>query len=171
MNAENDFAYCACPEQEVMLEEYLEGTLENGAMRKLSEHLKSCAGCSQALEDAAEAAKWLHQAGRTPDPGPAFTHMVMTRVRTHESEARPTFWEPFVSLAWKFATTAALALVVMLAYAAHGTNAVSPDANNVAATTTLQGDMQEILVAGQSTVPATRSDMVRMVTESDNAEQ
>jgi len=171
MNAENDFANCACPEYEVMLEEYLDGAMENGAARKLSEHLKACAGCSQALRDATEAAKWLHQAERTPDPGPAFTHMVMTRVRTQASEARTSFWEPFVSLAWKFATTAALALVLMLAYAAHGTNAVSPDTNNVATTVSTQGDLQEILVAGQSTVPATRSDMVRMVTESDNAEQ
>jgi anti-sigma factor RsiW len=171
MNAENDFAGCACPEYEVMLEEYLEGTLANGAARKLSEHLKSCAGCSQALADATEASMWLRLAGRTPDPGPAFTHMVMTRVRTRESEARPSFWEPFVSMAWKFATTAALALVVMLAYAAHGANPVSPDTNNVATTVSMQGDVQEILVAGQSTVPATRSDMVRMVTESDNAEQ
>lgn len=171
MNAENDFASCACPEYEVMLEEYLQGTLENGTARKLSEHLKVCASCGQALEDATEAAKWLHRAERTPDPGPAFTHLVMTRVRTHESEVRTSFWEPFVSLAWKFATTAALALVLMLAYAAHGTNAISPDTNNVATTASTQGDLQEILVAGQSTVPATRSDMVRMVTESDNAEQ
>lgn len=171
MNAENDFANCACPEYEVMLEEHLEGTLENGVARKLSEHLKSCSGCSQALEDAAGAADWLRQAERTPDPGAAFTHMVMTRVRTHEPETRTSFWEPFVSLAWKFATTAALALVVMLAFAARGTNPTSPDTNSVATAAPLQGDMQEILVAGQSTVPATRSDMVRMVTESDNAEQ
>lgn len=171
MNAENDFANCACPEYEVMLEEYLEGTLENGAVRKVNEHLKLCDGCSQAFAEATEASMWLRQAERTPDPGPAFTHMVMTRVRTQESEPRASFWEPFVSLAWKFATTAALALVVMLAYAAHGTSAVSPDTTNVATAGSLQGEMQEILVAGQSTVPATRSDMVRMVTESDNAEQ
>ena len=170
MNAENDFANCACPEYEVMLEEYLEGTLENGAVRRLNEHLKLCDGCSQAFAEATEASMWLRQAERTPDPGPAFTHMVMTRVRTQESEPRASFWEPFVSLAWKFATTAALALVLMLAYAVHGTNPESPD-NSVAATVSLQGDMQEILVAGQSTVPATRSDMVRMVTESDNAQQ
>jgi len=170
MNAENDFANCACPEYEVMLEEYLEGTLENGAVRRLNEHLKLCDGCSHAFAEATEASMWLRQAERTPDPGPAFTHMVMTRVRTQESEPRASFWEPFVSLAWKFATTAALALVLMLAYAVHGTNPASPD-NSVAATVSLQGDMQEILVAGQSTVPATRSDMVRMVTESDNAQQ
>lgn len=171
MNGENDFANCVCPQYEVMLEECLEGALENGAARKLSEHLKACAGCSQALQDAIEAAKWLQQAERTPDPGPAFTHMVMTRVRTQAPVARSSFWEPFVSMAWKFATTAALALVLMLAYAARGTNAVSPDTNNGATTASVQGDLQEILVAGQSTVPATRSDMVRMVTESDNAEQ
>jgi hypothetical protein len=167
MNAENDFANGACPEYEVMLEEYLEGALENGAARKLGEHLKACAGCTQALEGATEMSMWLRQAEPTGDPGPAFTHRVMTRVRTHESEVRPGFWEPFVSMAWKFATTAALALVLMLAYAAHGTNPATPGGSATTAAPA-QDDIQEILVAGQSTVPATRSDLVRMVTESDN---
>jgi len=167
MNAENDFASCACLEYEAMLEDYLGGALENGASRKVAEHLKSCAGCSRALEDAAAASEMLRGVGRVPDPGPSFTHMVMARVRTAESESRTSFWEPFVSLAWKFATTAALALVVMLAYATHGTNAT----NNNVATVAPQGEVQQMLMAGQSMVPATRSDLVRMVTEADDAQQ
>lgn len=167
MNAENDFASCACLEYEAMLEDYLGGALENGTSRKVAEHLKSCAGCSRALEDAAAASEMLRGVGRVPDPGPSFTHMVMARVRTAESESRTSFWEPFVSLAWKFATTAALALVVMLAYATHGTNAT----NNNVATVAPQGEVQQMLMAGQSMVPATRSDLVRMVTEADDAQQ
>jgi Na+/H+ antiporter NhaC len=90
-------------------------------------------------------------------------------VRTAESESRTSFWEPFVSMAWKFATTAALALVVMLAYATHGTT--NSTANNSVATAAPQGEVQQLLMAGQSMVPATRSELVRMVTESDNAQQ
>jgi len=168
MNAENDFATCACPEYEAVLEDYLSGALENGASRKVAEHLKSCAGCSRALEGAAAVSEMLRGAERVPDPGPSFTHMVMARVRTAEVESRTSFWEPFVSLAWKFATTAALALVVMLAYATHGT---SPTTNNTVATAAPQGEMQQMLMAGQSMVPATRSDLVRMVTEADDAQQ
>ena len=168
MNAENDFASCACPEYEAVLEDYLGGALENGASRKIAEHLKACAGCSRALEDAAAASEMLRGVARVPDPGPGFTHMVMARVRTAESESRTSFWEPFVSMAWKFATTAALALVVMLAYATHG---ISSTANNNVVAVAPQGEVQQMLMAGQSMVPATRSDMVRMVTESDNAEQ
>ncbi|HKQ88334.1 MAG TPA: hypothetical protein VJS43_16360, partial [Candidatus Acidoferrales bacterium] len=64
--------------------------------------------------------------------------------------------------------TAALALVVMLAYATHGTNSTT---NPSVASVAPQGEVQQMLMAGQSMVPATRSDLVRMVTESDNAEQ
>lgn len=169
MNAENDFASCGCPEYEAVLEDYLAGALVNGASRTIAEHLKACAGCSRALEDAAAASEMLRGMERVPDPGPSFTHMVMARVRTTESESRTSFWEPFVSMAWKFATTAALALVVMIAYATHGTNATTAGAS--VATVAPQGEVQQMLMAGQSMVPATRSDLVRMVTESDNAEQ
>lgn len=167
MNAENDFASCACPEYEAVLEDYLAGALENGASRKVAEHLKACAGCGRALEDAAAVSEMLRGVERAPDPGPSFTHMVMARVRTAETESRTSFWEPFVSMAWKFATTAALALVVMLAYATHGTSTATSNVASVAP----QGEVQQMLMAGQSMVPATRSDLVRMVTESDNAQQ
>ncbi len=151
------------------MEDYLAGALENGASRKVAEHLKSCAGCTRALDDAAAVSEMLREVQRAADPGPSFTHMVMARVRTAESESRTSFWEPFVSLAWKFATTAALALVVMLAYAVHGT--ASGSNPNTVATVAPQGEVQQLLTAGQSMVPATRSDLVRMVTESDDAEQ
>jgi hypothetical protein len=169
MNTENEFAGHACSEYEVFLEDYLEGTLEGASARKLTEHLKSCAGCSEALADASSAAHWLHQVEATPDPGPGFSHMVMARIRTHESQNRASFWEPFISLAWKFATTAALALVVMLAYASHGNNSVA--VNTSSSAITVPSGVQDLLVASQSGVPETRGDMVRMVTESDNAEQ
>jgi anti-sigma factor RsiW len=169
MNVENEFASRACAEYEAFLEDYLDGALDNGTSRKVAEHLKSCAGCSLAFADAAAANTWLHQSERASDPGPAFSRIVMARIRAEEESRQATgFWEPFISLAWKFATTAALALVVMLAYAAHGPSAVRGNVVNTTAAAAPQGEVQEMLMADQpSGVPATRSELVRMVTESD----
>jgi hypothetical protein len=151
-----------------MLEDYIDGALDGGSTRKLTEHLKVCVGCSQALDVASGASEWLRQAEPVADPGPAFARIVMARIRAEEeTPGRASFWEPFVSLAWKFATTAALALVVMLAYASRGTNSAT---SNVASVGT-QSEVPDMLVAGQSTAPATRSEMILMVTESDNAER
>jgi hypothetical protein len=167
MNTQNESVSGACTEYEAVLEDFLDGALDGGSSRKLTEHLKSCAGCSRALEDASAASKWLRQAEPVPDPGPGFARIVMARIRTEEAQTRTSFWEPFVSLAWKFATTAALALVVMLVYAARGANSVTPSMADVTAT----NEVQDVLTSGQSTVPATRSDFIMMVTESDNAER
>jgi hypothetical protein len=171
MNEEDNFEGHACREFEISLEDYLDGALDGASARKLTEHLKSCAGCGEAFADASAASRWLHQVEPTPDPGPGFAHMVMARIRTHESQNRASFWEPFVSLAWKFATTAALALVVMLAYASHGNSSVAVNNSSSGSAVTIPSDVQDMLVASSSNVPATRSDMVRMVTESENAEQ
>lgn len=168
MYNENNFASCSCPEYEAALEDYLEGTLDGASSRKLSEHLKACAGCKQALTDAAAASQWLRQIEPTPEPGPAFARIVMARIHAEqESQVRSSVWEPFVSLAWKFATTAALALVLMLVYASRGTSTATPSGTSVA-TVTLPTDMQDMLVSTQATVPATRSEFVSMVTESDS---
>jgi anti-sigma factor RsiW len=169
MNAENGFVACACPEYEVLLADYLDGALDNGSSRKVSEHLKACVCCSHALEDAAAASQWLRATEPASDPGPAFARIVMARIRTEEAQTRTSFWEPFVSLAWKFATTAALALVLLLAYASQRNNTVAE--NNTTATVSIPSDLQDMLAAKDSGVPANRSDMVRMVTESDNADQ
>jgi hypothetical protein len=64
-------------------------------------------------------------------------------------------------MAWKFATTAAVVLVAMLAYASR-----SGSGTNVA-TVAPQTELQE-LMAGQTTVPATRGELMMMLTEGDN---
>lgn len=167
MNRDSEFVSSACPEYEAILEDYLDGALDGGNSRKLTEHLRACTGCKRALDDAAAASQWLRLAPPTPEPGPAFARIVMARIRAEEeAQGRTSFWEPFVSLAWKFATTAALGLVVMLAYAAHGTNAVVETGTPVA-TVTLPSEVQDMLIPSQSTVPTTRSEFMTMVTESD----
>jgi predicted anti-sigma-YlaC factor YlaD len=167
MNVENDFTSYACSEYEAFLEDYLDGALDNAGSRKIAEHLKVCAGCTRALEDAAAASQLLRAAEPVPDPGPAFARIVMARIRAQEdARSGAGFWEPFVSLAWKFATTAAFALVVMLAYSVHGASNTSTVADFTAST-----DVQDMLVASQTTVPATRSEWVTMVTGSDNGDR
>jgi hypothetical protein len=168
MNAESDFVSCACPEYEAMLEDYLEGALDNGGSRRVSEHLKECTGCTGALENASGSSQWLHLAEPVRDPGPAFARIVMARIRAErDAQGRAGFWEPFVSMAWKFATTAALALVVMLAYASRAADTTATTVPSV----TAQSEVQDMLMPGQSTVPATRSDFMTMITEPDNAER
>jgi hypothetical protein len=58
-------------------------------------------------------------------------------------------------------------LVLMLVYASRGTSTATPSGTSVA-TVTLPTDMQDMLVSTQLTVPATRSEFVSMVTESDS---
>jgi predicted anti-sigma-YlaC factor YlaD len=171
MNTGNEFLGCACPEYEVFLEDYLDGALEGASARKVTEHLRSCVGCSQALADASAAAQWLHGSITASEPTPAFARIVMARIRAEEEKQHPaSFWEPFVSLAWKFATTAALALVVMLAYASHGNT--SQASNTSVAAVTTANDLQDLLMP-TSSVPVSRTELTQMVTESDsnNAER
>jgi hypothetical protein len=167
MNAGNEFASCACTEYELALEDYLDGALEGASARKLTEHLKSCVGCSQALADASAASQWVRaSAERAPEPGPAFARIVMARIHAENEKRVPvSFWEPFVSLAWKFATTAAVALVVMLAYASHSSTATI--ANTSMASITTSSDVQDMLTP-TSSAPASRTELIQMVTESDN---
>jgi hypothetical protein len=167
MNTGSEFAGCACGEYELLLEDYLDGVLEGAGTRKLAEHLKSCIGCSQALADASAASRWLRGfAEPAPEPSPAFARIVMVRIRAENEKRGPTnFWEPFVSLAWKFATTAALALVIMLAYASHSNTATISNTSMAAVTTS--GDVQDMLTP-TSSVPASRTELIQMVTESDS---
>jgi anti-sigma factor RsiW len=168
MNVENGFASGACIEYEAMLEDYLDGALDTTSARKVADHLSACEGCSHALADATEASQFLRLAEPVADPGPAFARIVMARIRTEEStRVRATLWGPFVSLAWKFATTAAVALVLMVAYAARSPQ-MTPANNDTEVVA--QNDVQDMLVPSD-TAPPTRGDLTAFVTESDNAQR
>lgn len=109
----------ACTRYEAQLEDYLNGALEGSDANSATEHWKNCAGCRQALEDASSSVRLLRRAEPSADPGPGFSRSVMARIRAAEGERtgeRTVFWQPFVSLAWRFAATATLALGVMVTY-------------------------------------------------------
>jgi anti-sigma factor RsiW len=115
MNSE--FHGGACTQYEARLEDFLGGGLSGAEKREVTEHLQSCPACKSALEEAGAGSRLLSFMDASSDPGPAFARIVMARIRSEEAarESRG-FWQPFVSLAWRFAATAALALVVMVTY-------------------------------------------------------
>src|SRR5271156_6196036 len=111
MNAENRYAennYTACTQYEAMLEDHLQGVLRGPEAAMLAGHLQSCVGCRAALEDAAASTRLLAIAEPSPDPGAGFSRIVMARIRQElrTSEGK-SIWRPFVSVAWRFAATAA----------------------------------------------------------------
>jgi len=116
VNAE--FENTACAKYESLLEDYLNGELSVADAKSAAEHWKSCAGCREALERASASVRLLRFAGPSAEPTPAFARTVMARIRMaqEQSAERTSFWQPFVSVGWRFAATATLALGALLSY-------------------------------------------------------
>ncbi|HKV03523.1 MAG TPA: zf-HC2 domain-containing protein [Candidatus Acidoferrales bacterium] len=111
----------ACRKYEALLEDYLSGELTAADAKRAAEHWKNCAACREALEQAAASARLLRAGVPTPDAGPGFARAVMARIRSAEQDLvteRAGFWQPFVSVGWRFAATATLALGVLVTYGA-----------------------------------------------------
>ena len=164
MNSE--FHSGACPEYEAKLEDFLGGELLGAEKKEVTEHVQNCSGCRSAMEEAGASSRLLSFMDVSPDPGPAFARIVMARIRTEEVAARQSrgFWQPFVSLAWRFAATAAVALVVMVTYdvrfhragAAPGDSAVR------------QSDTRDLFTTDADRVPTNRDDVLMMVAEENH---
>ncbi|HXQ25574.1 MAG TPA: hypothetical protein VN822_04125 [Candidatus Acidoferrales bacterium] len=123
----------ACAKYESLLEDYLSGELSVPDAESAAEHWKSCAGCREAIEQAAASIRLLRAAGPWPDPGPAFARTAMVRIRAAQEQAaeRAGFWQPFVSVGWRFAATATLALGALLTYNAGWGNRSQPNVAEV----------------------------------------
>lgn len=107
----------ACAKYEPVLEDYLEGVLDEAGAETARRHLQECAGCSAALDRAADSVRLLRLAEPSQAPDAAFARSVMERIRLTERERtaeRAGFWQPVVALGWRFAATAALAVGVLL---------------------------------------------------------
>ena len=115
---ESRFNQAACSEFEALLEDHLTGELSGADAKKLAEHLENCAACSTALEHAAPSVELLRSVPPSPDPGPGFSRVVMARIRAEMSRRgeQKSIWQPFISLAWRFAATATLALAVLVTF-------------------------------------------------------
>jgi anti-sigma factor RsiW len=108
----------ACSEFEALLEDHLTGELNGADAKRLAEHLETCVACSAALDHAAPSVELLRAVPPSADPGPGFSRLVMARIRAEMSKRgeQKSIWQPFVSLAWRFAATATLALALLITF-------------------------------------------------------
>ena len=115
---EAQFNKPACLEFEALLEDHVTGDLGNADAAKLADHLESCVACTSALENAVASVDLLRTLSPAPDPGPGFSRTMMARVRHELSRLneQKSIWQPFISLAWRFAATATLALAVLVTF-------------------------------------------------------
>src|SRR5271170_3872710 len=169
MNAKNSIAennYAACTRYEAALEDHFQGALHGPEAAMLAEHLQSCAGCRAALEDAAAGARLLAVAEPSPDPGAGFSRMVMARIRQEllTTESR-SIWRPVVSVAWRFAASAAFALVLLVSFDL-GRHSQSVSNQPVIA----ENRMPEI-VPDLPALPANRDDVLLMMADTSHGKQ
>jgi hypothetical protein len=121
MRTDPEFRSAACAKYEAQLEDYVVGDLGGAGAKNVTEHVASCAGCREAVDEGAASARLLRAVGPADGPGPAFSRTVMARIDAAERERtaeRATFWQPFVSFGWRFAATAMLALAILITYEA-----------------------------------------------------
>lgn len=150
----------ACPAYEAFLEDYLTGELGGSDAAKTSEHLKSCTACREALDLALGSSRLLRVAEPAGDPGPGFSRNAMARIRAELASAagERSIWNPFVTLAWRFAATATLALAVLLTYDAGWHSQPQPNLASIAR----QSESREIF-SDPASPPENRDDVLMMV--------
>ena len=169
MNSENrnaESSYVACPSYEAALEDQLQGTLRGPEATMLADHLVTCAGCRAALEHAAVSARLLAIAEPTADPGAGFSRIVMARIRQELlSGESKSIWRPVVSVAWRFAATAAFALVLLVSFDLGRHSQFVSDQSVMA-----ENRMPEI-VPERPSLPANRDDVLLMMADTSHGKQ
>jgi predicted anti-sigma-YlaC factor YlaD len=163
MSMNEEYRTTACSQYEAVLEDHLHGDLGGREATELAEHLKTCSGCRAALDEAVLSARLLRVAEPAADPGPGFSHVVMARIRAelHLNEAK-SVWQPFVSLAWRFAATAAVALVILVSFDMGRHSQIRQD-ESLLATNRLPE-----LVPDQSSVPTSSDDVLLLMAETNH---
>lgn len=154
----------ACPEYELRLEEYFHGELSGAEAQRVAAHMESCAACADAWQSALMSASLFRAVDRAGDPGPAFSRTVMARIRATEEQRgaeRGGFWQPFVSLGWRFALTASLALGLLLTYDAGWGRHSQP---NAAAARPIV--VRDLFLPDPVSTPANGDETLMMVAES-----
>jgi hypothetical protein len=169
MNSENRYAennYAACTQYEAMLEDHLQGVLRGPEAAMLAGHLQSCVGCRAALEDAAASTRLLAIAEPSPDPGAGFSRIVMARIRQElQTGEGKSIWRPIVSVAWRFAASAAFALVLLVSFDLGRHSQWVADQPIVA-----ENRMPEI-VPEQPSRPANRDEVIIMMADTSHGKQ
>ena len=165
MSSNSEYRTTACSQYEAALEDHLQGELGGQQASELSEHLKTCSGCRSALDEAVLSARLLRVGEPAADPGAGFSHVVMARIRTvlqlHEGKS---MWQSFVSLAWRFAATATVALVMLVSFEVVRHNHWQEE--SLMATNKLPE-----LVPDQSPVPANSDEVLLLMAETNHGKQ
>jgi len=157
----------ACPEYEALLEDSVSGEIGGADALRLSEHLKTCAGCREARDLVAITPRLLHLAEATADPGPGFSRDVMARIRSdRDVRAERGFWQPLVSLGWRFAATATLALAVLVAY--DTTSHVEQRAQQQTPALEASSRIPDMFSPDPARVPSSRDEVLIMVAEDEH---
>jgi|SRR5690348_53232 len=107
----------ACPQYEALLEDYLDGALDEAGAETARQHLRDCAVCRGAFDRASSSVRLLRIAEPTAAPDAAFARNVMARIGLAERERTAEhagFWQPMVALGWRFAATATLAVGLLV---------------------------------------------------------
>jgi hypothetical protein len=169
MNSENRNAgnsYAACTQYEAMLEDRLQGVLRGPEAGMLAEHLQSCVGCRAALEDAAASARLLAIAEPSPDPGAGFSRIVMARIRQElQTSEGKSIWRPVVSVAWRFAASAAFALLMLVSFDLGRQSQLQSDQSVVA-----ENRVPEI-APDRPSLPANRDEVILMMADTSHGKQ
>ncbi len=164
--SDREYSTSACPDYEPLLEDSISGEIGGADALRLSEHLKTCAGCREACEHVALTPRLLHLAEATADPGPGFSRDVMARVRTdRDVRAERGFWQPLVSMGWRFAATATLAVALLVAY--DTTFHVEQPAQQ-AATLEASSRIPDMFSPDPARVPSSRDEVLMMVAEDEH---
>ena len=161
-----DYRSTACAAQEAALEDYVNGELSSSDEKQLTAHLPTCSGCTLALAEAQIAARLLRAAEPSADPGSAFARVAMARIRSEmENREERSIWRPFVSLAWTLSATAALALVMLVGFAARQQSSRNTqDELAIVAANEVPG-----LLADDSRLPSNRDETLIMMAEEGHA--
>jgi anti-sigma factor RsiW len=167
MATDTDFGITACAKFEALLEDYLDGELAVGDAKLVEQHLQNCAACRSALEHVASSVHLLRFAGPSDGPGPGFARTVMARIRVAEQDRtieRAGFWQPLVSLGWRFAATATLALGVLVTYDAGWGRHAQPEVK-----TARLMSVSDFFGPDPANPPADRDEVLMMVAETNHA--
>jgi predicted anti-sigma-YlaC factor YlaD len=163
-----EFATSACGQYEAALEDCLNGELAEADSAKVTEHLKTCAGCATASAEAEVSARLLRVGEPAADPGPGFSRMVMARIRVEmEKREEKSIWRPFVALAWKLSATAALALVMLVTFDARRHGNLETQTQNEFAV--IAANEAPELLSDEARLPSNRDETLILLAEDHNA--
>lgn len=168
MAAEMAMPNAACSQYEALLEDYLSSGLGSGDAQRVEQHLTACGACRESLESARASERLFRAVAPVPAvPGAAFPRIMMARIRAAESELtaeRAGFWQSLVTLGWRFTASAALALLVLVAYDAGRARHAQPI--HTAVRPIQATDF--LLASDPAQPPANRDEVLLMVAETNH---